>query len=223
MNQHRRSRGSAEDFDLETTPKIVPHGVFPAVRLTGSEQMASPTRGTVGPSVMGLWQWASSNLFDNTMRGMLAEHMVATALGAADEGIRTEWDAFDLETESGLKVEIKSCAFLQSWAQETSSAATIRIRETLAWDQNTARYEDERRRQADVYVVCVFTGTDISRDDILDLDLWTFLVAPTTVLNKRFPGQKTVRLTVLAKTPGISRCRYDELKRVVYEQSPKGN
>lgn len=172
---------------------------------------------------MGLWQWTSSNLLDNTMRGMLAEYMVATALGAAEKAIRTEWDAFDLVTDSGIKVEIKSSAFLQTWAQEKSSAATIQIRETLAWDKDQARYEEKRRRQADVYVICIFTGTDITRDDILDLDLWTFLVVPTTVLNEKFPGQKTVRLTVLAKTPGVTRCRYDELRRVVDGQSPNTN
>lgn len=74
-----------------------------------------------------------------------------------------------------------------------------------------------------MYLVCVFTGTDIVRDDILDLDLWTFLVVPTPVLNEKFPEQKSVRLTVLAKTPGIARCRYDELKHVVEDQSTSGN
>lgn len=134
MNRRDLSRDSGENFELETTPEIVPHGAFSAARLTGDEQMTSRNHGTVGPSVMGLWQWTSSNLFDNTMRGMLAEYMVATALGATEYGIRTEWDAFDLVTENGIKVEIKSSAFLQSWAQEKSSAATIQIRETRAWD-----------------------------------------------------------------------------------------
>lgn len=38
------------------------------------------------------WQWSSSDLVSNAMRGVLAEFLVASALGLAD-GVRNQWDA----------------------------------------------------------------------------------------------------------------------------------
>jgi len=43
----------------------------------------------------------------------LAEYLVATVLGL-NQGVRNEWDAYDLETEAGLKIEVKSAAYIQS-------------------------------------------------------------------------------------------------------------
>ena len=51
------------------------------------------------------WQWAASELVGNTLRGMLAEYLVASALGAAD-GVRKEWDGHDLELRDGYRVEV---------------------------------------------------------------------------------------------------------------------
>jgi hypothetical protein len=49
----------------------------------------------------------ASDLVSNSTRGVLAEFIVARALGL-DTGVRTEWQAFDLETASGKKIEVKS-------------------------------------------------------------------------------------------------------------------
>lgn len=62
------------------------------------------------------WSWACSDLANNTMRGVLAEYLVATALDAA-AGTRTEWDTVDIRTPDKWRVEVKSAAYLQSWAQ----------------------------------------------------------------------------------------------------------
>ncbi len=66
------------------------------------------------PTVKDFWQWSASDLIGTVMRGVLAEFLVAHALGIDKEGFRVEWDAFDLGTcaadGSRLKVEVKSAA-----------------------------------------------------------------------------------------------------------------
>ena len=66
--------------------------------------------------VSAFWRWSSSDLLGNALRGVLAEFIVASALGITERP-REEWDAYDLITPSGLKVEVKSSAYLQSWQQ----------------------------------------------------------------------------------------------------------
>jgi hypothetical protein len=63
----------------------------------------------LGFDLLSFWQWSSSDLVNNVLRGRLAEYIVAQDLGVAG-GTRTEWDAYDLQTKSGIKVEVKSAA-----------------------------------------------------------------------------------------------------------------
>lgn len=49
-------------------------------KLTGNEHFI--LRGKpLAANVLGFWQWSSSDLLMNTMRGMLAEYIVALACG----------------------------------------------------------------------------------------------------------------------------------------------
>jgi len=70
--------------------------------------------GNCGPVTLGdYWQWSGSSLLDNTECGIVAEFLVALALGLT-ESPRLEWASFDLETAVGAKIEVKSAAYLQS-------------------------------------------------------------------------------------------------------------
>lgn len=73
------------------------------------------------------WQWSASDLVSNATRGVLAEFLVASALGLAG-GVRAEWDAFDILLADGTRVEVKSAAYLQSWAHAKLSNVTFSIR-----------------------------------------------------------------------------------------------
>ena len=42
------------------------------------------------------WRWQSSDLLNNALRGVLAEYIVAKALGIETNGPRVEWEPFDL-------------------------------------------------------------------------------------------------------------------------------
>ena len=41
--------------------------------------------------LLSFWQWYSSDLISNTTRGVLAEYLVARAVGRATDGAREEW------------------------------------------------------------------------------------------------------------------------------------
>jgi hypothetical protein len=62
--------------------------------------------------LLSFWQWSASDLLSNATRGTVAEYLVARALDADPEGIRDEWAAYDLKTKDGVKVEVKSAAYL---------------------------------------------------------------------------------------------------------------
>jgi hypothetical protein len=153
------------------------------------------------------WEWAYGDLLTNTTRGVLAEYIVAKALGIRDTK-RVEWDPYDLEID-GVKVEVKSAAYVQTWKQTQLSKIVFGIRPAKA----------SAKRCADVYVFCVLE--DREPVDPLDVEQWTFYVLSTNELNRKFPGQRTIRLGPL-KDLGAHPCTYDELKAAIDAAAPKG-
>lgn len=69
--------------------------------------------------------WAYHDLLTNTTRGVLAEYIVAKALGIGDMK-RLEWDKHDLDID-GVGVEVKSAAYVQTWEQTRSSVIEFGI------------------------------------------------------------------------------------------------
>jgi hypothetical protein len=150
-------------------------------RKTGNEKFRSDAPLEPFP-LIEFWQWGSSDLISNATRGRLAEFLVAKALGVA-EGIRTEWDAFDFLLPSGVKVEVKSCGYLQSWRQLKLSPISFKIRPTRAWNEAARSYAPDPMRQADLYIFALLAHQDKSTVDALDIDQWHFYVVPTSRLN----------------------------------------
>ena len=101
------------------------------VRRTGSERFRSGEE-SLGFSVSDFWRWSASDLVSNTARGALAEFIVAKAIDAISEGgVRGDWDPWDLTTEAGIKVEVKSSAYIQTWYQKEYSRPVFSIRKSL--------------------------------------------------------------------------------------------
>lgn len=142
------------------------------------------------------WSWAYSDFLSNAQRGVLAEYIVAKALGCTSRG-RVEWDAYDIDAGPGLAVEVKSAAYLQSWSQRTLSPIRFDIANKRAWHAETSTYAPESARSADVYVFCVFAAVERALANPLDTAQWFFLVCRTALLNERFRAQKTVALSSL--------------------------
>ncbi len=161
-------------------------------------------------SLQEFWQWSLSDLASNASRGMLAEFIVAKALGISTEGVRDEWQAFDLQTEAGHRLEVKSAAFLQTWAQKRLSKVCFSIRPSRRWDPNVNELVGESIRQSDAYIFALLAHTEKASLDPMNLDQWRFYVVPTTVINERFGKQSTITLEGLERVAGEG-LLYDEL------------
>jgi hypothetical protein len=145
-------------------------------------------------SVGRFWQWAYSDILSNRNRAIFAEFLVGAALDVLGD-VRVEWDAVDLHYE-GKRIEVKTAAFVQSWAQSRPSKIVFDIGEKLAWDASTNTYATDRGRSADCYVFCLFTEIDPAkaRESILNVDHWQFYVLPTEYINRKFAKTRGVAL-----------------------------
>ncbi|CAM4194754.1 hypothetical protein KIPE111705_44555 [Kibdelosporangium persicum] len=177
---------------------------------------------SIGTQLGEFWTWACSDLISNAMRGVLAEYIVGLALGCLDGRTRLEWDAADLRTRHGVRVEVKSSAYLQSWKQQRLSTIAFTIKPTTGWDATTNTYAAERKRQADVYVFCVFTPVDKATADPLNLDQWDFYVMSTNRLNAAVGEQKTITLASL-REHGPTKCTFTELPGCVDTEATRGH
>ncbi len=169
-------------------------------RLTGNEEFTLHGSGA-GITVMDFWRWAYSNLIDNTQRGVMAEFLVYSSLNSNPQHtqMRENWLPFDATSPSGRRIEVKSAAYIQAWTPE-NIFAQIRfdIGKKLAWNNESASFASEAKRNCDLYVFCLFTAKtkDVS---LLNLDYWEFYVLPTSVLNEKVPNQKGIALSSLLK------------------------
>lgn len=175
----------------------VDFGRLPPKRMTGAEPFHAGST-ALDFDLLSFWQWCRSDLLSNAARGVLAEYLVARALGVVD-GIRDEWAAYDLITPEGIKVEVKSAAYLQSWHQEKLSAISFRTPKTRAWDPETNVLGDKSQRQADVYVFALLFHRNKATADPMDVTQWEFYVVPTHVLNDRQRSQHSITLPSLRR------------------------
>ncbi len=183
--------------------------------LTGNEEFTLHGTNT-GILIKDFWSWAYSDLIVNTQRGVMAEFLVYSSLSNVplNTQLRENWLPFDVTSPSGRRIEVKSAAYIQAWTPE-NIFAQIRfdIGKKLAWDNETAAYASEPKRNCDLYVFCLFTAKtkDVS---ILNLDYWDFYVLPTSVLDKKVPEQSRIALSSLLKLDPV-KTDYDGLGAVI--------
>ncbi|MDC1362090.1 hypothetical protein N8203_03190 [Crocinitomicaceae bacterium] len=179
-----------------------------AQKKNGSENFNSEDQ-TLNINLSDFWSWNQSNLIENRTRGILAEFIVKNALEIISD-TRKEWDEYDLESNTGKKLEIKSAAYLQSWEQENYSKISFGIAPTYGTDN----YDGTKKRWSDYYIFCLLKNKDQNTINPLDVSQWTFFVLSTEILNEQRPLQKTIGLNSLMKLEPIQ-CRYSELKKVI--------
>ncbi len=171
------------------------YGLRRVLRKSGEERFQENGR-PVEISVLDFWQWSSSDLLSNTLRGRLAEFLVASALNVANT-TRVEWDSIDVVSPSGVKIEVKSSAYLQSWKAKPSRI-TFDIKRRLAWDWQENRFvSEDPSRTADVYVFCLLDHQDPETVDPTNLRQWRFFVISTKELDAKLGDQKSLGLTAL--------------------------
>lgn len=169
------------------------------------------------------WTWAYSDLSNNIGRSVLAEYIVATALGITSmesERSRVMWRPFDLLSKEGFKVEVKSAAYVQSWDAKHPDHISFRIAPARVPDE-TGDYKMDAplQRNSDLYVFCIYKAMS-KEESPLNLDLWEFYIIPTQILNEKKPTQKTITIPVLKQLEPVW-CDYYGIADAVNELMDK--
>ena len=173
-------------------------------------------------SLLDFWRWSVSDILSNATRGRFAEFIVASAIGVDLKQVRDEWQAYDLVSPEGVKIEVKSSAFVQSWNQVRPSVITFSIRPSRYWDANSNKQAKVPQRHADAYVFCLLAHLDKSTIDPMKMDQWKFFVVPTLALDGYKRSQSSITLKSLEKLS--SAIEYGEIRSAVsaMSSSPRG-
>jgi hypothetical protein len=176
------------DSEVDQSGWLTPSAVK---RLTGEEHFTGSQL-----TVADFWRWAFSDLRTNIVRGILAEFLVAQAV-ADPSPLREAWDNWDVTTASGVKVEVKSSAYLQSWKQRKLSSIVFTGLTGRAWSADTNERASERSLRADVYVFAMHICREPDQYDPLRIEDWRFRVMSAAQLAEH--GVRSVTLGFLDK------------------------
>lgn len=138
-------------------------------------------------------RWGFSDLRLNIVRGVLAELLVAKAVGST-EVPKEEWGNFDVRTPTGVRVEVKASAYWQSWAQRGPSKTIFSGLTGRSWSEDGS-YSETREVRADVFVFALQACRDRERYDPLDAGQWEFRVLPARVI--REAGTRSIGVAFL--------------------------
>jgi len=186
----------------------------PRVEPLAFEQAFRPTDElTVGD----FWRWGFSDLKLNIIRGVLAEFLVARAVGDPTDTVRDPWANFDVRTPDGVPIEVKSSAYLQGWPQEKLTSPQFSGLTGRSWAALTG-YTQERETKADVFVFCLHCARTHDEYDPLDISQWIFWVVAASVV--KATKQRSVGLGFC--DVNSERLRWDQLAEAVQRAgSPK--
>ena len=147
--------------------------------------------------------WSSSDLLKGTLRGSLAEFIVATAIGEDITQMHEDRLPYDLSMPRGgetCRIEVKSSAYINAGAKEGLSTISFDIAPSRRDELGKKVLEESAaRRASDVYVFCLFTCKDREAANPLILDDWSFIVVPTPTLDWSCGGQKSITLRSLLR------------------------
>jgi hypothetical protein len=143
--------------------------------------------------VAGFWQWAFSDLRDNTLRGLFGEWLVGLLLGL-EMKIRENWTFYDLKYGT-VTLGVKAFSYLQPWAQKRISAPVFKGLLTKAWDPDSNVVSQSPAFNTDWYVFCLETCLDADQWNALDLTQWDFFLLPRSTISER--GLKSISLRQL--------------------------
>lgn len=180
-------------FNVETIKKIW-------------NELFSFNKNNLNFQLLDFWSWNGSDLLNNAMRWKLAEFIIAKALDIANS-YRIEWDEYDL-VYNGIKIEIKSWAYIQSWEQDRYSNIILSIKPTK--DDNWYEF----KRKSDIYVFAILSHKEAKTINPLKLEQWDFYIIKTSILNEKLWNQKTIGLNWLLKLNPI-KCNFDQIKESI--------
>jgi hypothetical protein len=162
----------------------------PIDRVEGNERFDG-----LDATVTDFWRWAFSDLRMNNVRGILAEFLVAKAVGAT-EAPKEEWANFDVQTPDGIRIEVKASAYWQSWPQRGPSKIVFSGLTARSWEEDGS-YSAERQIRANVFVFAVQACADPTKYDPLDVGQWEFYVLPASAVAET--GARSLSLASFAR------------------------
>lgn len=174
-------------------PPPGPETAPPARPLRGDE----PILGMSGAAVIDFWRFALPDLRVNNARGVFAEFLVHRAVGSHRP--RVEWASHDVETDDGLRIEVKASGYLQAWDQHGLSDIRFSGLRARIWTPDRG-YAPTAPYNADVYVLAVETARETALHDPLDTAQWEFYVLPRAALAKL--AVDSIGLTAVRKAAG---------------------
>lgn len=124
----------------------------------------------------------------------LAEFLVARAVGA--QGQRVEWDAFDVLAPDGTRIEVKSSAYVQAWAQRRPSRIVFSGLTARTWTPQDGA-SPTATFNADVYVFAVQTAKTQDEYDPFDVGQWSFYALGRRVVQQL--GYRSLSLSTLRR------------------------
>jgi len=167
-------------------------------KLDISAKFANSNEQLDSKNVVDFWQWAYSDLLQNTTRGVLAEYIVAVLLGLDDKP-RNPWTSYDLKFTNGKTVEIKTMSRLQAWAQKELSVPKVVISPKRSWNPETGMMEKIPSLNADYYIICYFKAEKHSTADSLDITQWEFYVLNREKVETILKQTKSISLKTLKR------------------------
>lgn len=134
-------------------------------------------------------------LVTNSLRGLVAEAIVASAIEPEWSWCAADWASWDFERNDGRKLEVKQSASRQTWATAASKPSPCRfdIKERTG-HYIGADWHVREGRVADIYVFAHHFVCDASADHC-EPDQWRFFVVAEPAL----PRAKTIGLTAIAR------------------------
>lgn len=191
---------------------MAPSNRIQASLKTGQENFSHDSK-AVSHTLLDFWRWSVSDILSNATRGRLAEFIVATATNIDIKQVRDEWGAYDLLTPYGIKIEVKSAAYLQTWEQKKLSKISFSTKLSMPWDWEIDKRSTVAVRSADVYVFCLLHHQDKATVDPMNLNQWEFYVLATEELNNYTRSQHSITLNSLRRL--TSAVGYDSLDQEV--------
>lgn len=146
-------------------------------------------------------------------RGVLAEYLVADALGLILD-VRDPWAGCDLVAANGARIEVRSAAYVQAWAQRRDTAITFSVRASKRWDADKGAYDPDIARNADVYVFALHKERDRTKVEPLDVAQWEYHVLAARSIDERRPDAQSLTLAALGALGAVA-CGHESLAQTV--------
>lgn len=173
-----------------------------------------------GHTVLDFWRWLGSDLNNNILRAALGEYIVSMAFDVQYNAVRDRWSAYDVKSKHGLRIEVKTAAYTQTWQQKKPSLICFDVAKKVA----EGVMPQIAKRYSDLYVFCVYLAKTTDQSP-LDLTSWEFYAVLTDDIDTTLGNQKSITLASLVRRLPYQKldytglCSYaDQVDAVIFEQ-----